>query len=70
MCAQPLLRGERGAGVAALEQATGARLVVADTGLVHVYAPKPQALTGVQAAIAAVEGTDMKEGDVLTARVG
>lgn len=35
----------------------------------QVYAPKPEALSAARAAVAAVEGTDMREGDVYVARV-
>lgn len=35
----------------------------------QVYAPKPSSLAAVKAAVAAVEGTDLREGDVLVARV-
>lgn len=35
-CMQDLLVGERGASLAALEAATGARIMATDAGLVHV----------------------------------
>ncbi|GFH10847.1 polyribonucleotide nucleotidyltransferase mitochondrial [Haematococcus lacustris] len=66
----PLLSGVRGLGLETLQESSGARLVVDPTGLVQIYAPTAAALAAAKAAVQAVEGTDMQEGQEFDARIG
>ncbi|GFH31657.1 polyribonucleotide nucleotidyltransferase mitochondrial [Haematococcus lacustris] len=56
----PLLSGVRGLGLETLQESSGARLI---------YAPTAAALAAAKAAVQAVEGTDMQEGQEFDARV-
>jgi hypothetical protein len=48
----------------AIEEATGGRLVVEDTGLVHVYAPTEAQYDHAVMAVQEVEGRSIKKGEV------
>ncbi|KAF5827312.1 ribosomal protein S5 domain 2-type protein [Dunaliella salina] len=64
-----LLLGPGGSAVAALEQASGAKLVVQEDGRVQIYAPSRAKMAAACAAVRAVEGSDLVEGQIYPAKV-
>uniref|UniRef100_A0A7S3VID6 polyribonucleotide nucleotidyltransferase n=1 Tax=Dunaliella tertiolecta TaxID=3047 RepID=A0A7S3VID6_DUNTE len=64
-----LLLGQKGSAAAALEQASGAKVVVHEDGRVQIYAPSRAKMAAACAAVRAVEGSDLVEGQIYSAKV-
>ena len=54
----------QGVNLAAIEEATGGRLVVEDTGVVHVYAPTAAQYEHAVMAVQEVEGRSIRKGEL------
>lgn len=62
--------GPAGSRLEEIEEATGGRIIVNDTGEVEVYAPTARQYSAAISAVKEVEGANVKEGQVYNVQVG